>query len=104
MKKDNMILFYRGSESRIHKNGVGVLISDDSILPHIKSFEANNERLCYIILKGRIFNIGIIFCYGPTKYKEDEKKEDFLEELERTYDHYYHVNGGGESTKQNDLK
>jgi hypothetical protein len=45
-----------------------------------------NERLCYILLKGRMFDLGIICCYGPTENKHDEKKAVFLGELDRAYD------------------
>jgi len=30
--------------------------------------------------------MGIMCCYGLTEDKEEEKKEEFLKELERTYD------------------
>jgi len=80
-----MTFFYSGSESGKHENGVGIIIHD-SILLDVNTFKAINERLCYIILKGRIFYFGIICCYWPTEDKQDEKKEEFLEELERAYD------------------
>jgi len=57
----------------------------DSIPPQVKIFKAINDRLCYIILKGRIFDMGIICCYGPTENGQDEKKEEFMEELNRAY-------------------
>jgi len=58
----------------------------DSILPHVKFFKVINDRLCYIILKGRIFDMGIICGYGPTEDGQNEKKEEFPEELDRAYD------------------
>jgi len=66
LKKENMTFFYSGSEDKKHENGVGIMIHDN-ILPQVKIFKAINDRLCYIILKGRIFDMGIICCYGPTE-------------------------------------
>jgi len=80
-----MTLFYSGSENKRHENGVGIMIHD-SILPQVKIFKAINDRLCYIILKGRIFDLVILCCYGPTEDGQDEKKEEFMEELDRAYD------------------
>ncbi|XP_008183016.1 craniofacial development protein 2-like [Acyrthosiphon pisum] len=85
LKKENLTLFYSSLENKKHENGVGIMIHD-SILPQVKIFKAINNRLCCIILKGRIFNIGIICCYGPTEDGQDEKKEEFMEELDRAYD------------------
>jgi len=74
LKKENMTLFYSGSENKKHENGVGIMIHD-SILPQVKIFKAINDRLCYIILKGRIFDMRIICWYGPTEDRQDEKKK-----------------------------
>jgi hypothetical protein len=30
--------------------------------------------------------MGIIYCFGPTENKQDEKKEEFLDELDRVYE------------------
>lgn len=47
----------------------------------VKTFEAINRRLCYIILKRRLFDMEIICCYGHTENKEDEKKKLFWKNL-----------------------
>jgi len=80
-----MTLFYSGSENKKHENVVGIMIHD-SILPQVKIFKAIKDRLCYIILKGIIFDMGIICSYGPTEDGQDEKKEEFMEEFDRAYD------------------
>lgn len=54
-------------------------------LPHVKIFKAINGSLWYIILKGRIFDVGFICYYGPIEVKQDEKNEEFFDELDRAY-------------------
>lgn len=38
-----MTLFYNGTENGKHENGIGILIYD-SVLPHLKTFEATMLR------------------------------------------------------------
>jgi len=52
-----MTIFYSGGEN--HEGGVEFVIKN-SILPNIVRFELINDRICYIELKGKWFNILII--------------------------------------------
>ncbi|XP_008179495.1 uncharacterized protein LOC103307682 [Acyrthosiphon pisum] len=75
--KENMTLFYSGTDNGAQENGVGIIVHD-CLLPHVKIFEPVNDRICYILLKGKYFDIAVISCYGPTEEKEDEKKTNFM--------------------------
>ena len=48
--------------------------------------EPVNERLCWIRLKGRFYNISIICTHAPTEVSDDEAKDVFYDQLERTMD------------------
>jgi len=74
LTKENMTLFYSGTDNGVRENGVGIIIQE-RLLPHVKVFEPVNDRICYILLKGKYLNIAVISCYGPTEEKEDEKKK-----------------------------
>jgi len=45
-----------------------------------------NERICYIVAKGRWFVIAFINCYAPTEDKDYDTKNDFDSQLETVYD------------------
>lgn len=85
LTKGNITLFYSGTDNGARENGVGIIIHD-YLLQHVKVFEPVNDRIYYITLKGKYFDITVISCYGPTEEKEDEKKDKFYEELEEVYD------------------
>jgi hypothetical protein len=52
----------------------------------ILGFETISDRICKLRLKGKFYNITLINIYSPTEDKEDEIKEQFYEELQRTQD------------------
>jgi hypothetical protein len=51
----------------------------------VKNFTTINERLCVIKIKGRFFNYSLINIHAPTNGSEEEAKDQFYEQLERTY-------------------
>jgi len=85
VKSGNHTIFYSGSRSNRHEYGVGFLVSD-SILPNIKSFTAINERMAFVLVKGKIWDIALLNWYAPTEDKNNEVKSDFYEDLENAYD------------------
>jgi exonuclease III len=85
LRKDDKIIFYNGNRDGKFENGVGFVISE-SILPYVKNFQAINERICYIRIIGRIFDLIVINCYAPTEDKGDDVKENFYEILYRISD------------------
>ncbi|KAF0682285.1 craniofacial development protein 2-like, partial [Aphis craccivora] len=76
IKKDDKTIFYSGNRNGKYENGVGFAVSEP-ILTHVKTFQAINERICYIRLTGHIFDIVIINCYAPTEEKGEDIKESF---------------------------
>lgn len=42
-----------------------------------------NDRICYIKIAGRLFDLVIINCYASTEEKDDETKDKFYDDLER---------------------
>jgi hypothetical protein len=49
------------------------------------NFTPMNERLRVIRIKGRFFNYSLITIQAPTHSSEEEAKDQFYEQLERTY-------------------
>jgi hypothetical protein len=47
-----------------------------------------SDRMSYIILRGRWCDIIVLNVHAPTKYKIDEMKEIFYEELELVFDKF----------------
>ncbi|XP_025405340.1 craniofacial development protein 2-like, partial [Sipha flava] len=70
-----------GTNNGRHENGVGFMINE-KILHNTKSFTPVNDRICYIKISGRHFDLILINCYAPTKDKADDIKEKFYDELE----------------------
>ncbi|KAL4097205.1 hypothetical protein QTP88_022016 [Uroleucon formosanum] len=85
MKKEDKTIFYSGRKDGKHENGVDFIVSDDT-LPQVKDFTAVNDRLCYIRIAGRIFDIIIINAYAPTEEKEENLKNDFYDDLDNILD------------------
>lgn len=85
IKKENITLFYSGFGNGKHENGVGFMVQD-KVLSCIKHFAAVSDRICYIQIAGRLFDLVIINCYAPMEDKNDDIKDIFYEELEAVYD------------------
>jgi len=83
LKLQEMTIFYSGGEK--HERGVGFVIKN-SILPNVVRFEPINDRICYVELKGKWYNILLINCYAPNEDKSEEIKNAFYEELDKIYD------------------
>ena len=52
----------------------------------ISRWEPISERLCMLRIKGKFHNISIICAHAPTLDSDDEEKDIFYTQLERTYD------------------
>lgn len=83
LKSGRVTLFYSGSNNGKHENGVGFIIKDSS-LNLVKKFEPVNDRICYITITGKVFDIIMINCYAPTETADSDLKDAFYETLERT--------------------
>lgn len=65
--------------------GVGFVVSDE-LLPNVKRFEAINDRICYLELKSKWYNLVIINGYAPTEDKNEDIKNEFYERLDTVCD------------------
>jgi exonuclease III len=57
-----------------------------SVMNKILGFEPISDRICKLRVKGKFHNMTLINIYAPTEDKEEEIKEQFYEELQRTQD------------------
>jgi hypothetical protein len=59
----------------------------------VKRVEFVNNRMSYIVLRGRWFHIIVLNVHAPTEDKTDDVKHSFYEELERIIDKFpkYHM-------------
>jgi hypothetical protein len=58
------------------------------IISAVKRVEFVNDRMSYIILRGRRFHIIVLNVHAPTENKTDDVKDSFYEELERIFDKF----------------
>lgn len=76
-------LYYSGNDIGRMQRGVAIAIRkrlDSAVV----SFEAINDRMCMMRLKGRFKNLSIVCFYAPTEDAEDEK-DLFYETLEQLW-------------------
>jgi endonuclease/exonuclease/phosphatase family metal-dependent hydrolase len=50
------------------------------------NFELVDERICYLRLQGKFFNITIICVHAPTENNDNVVKSSFYDRLDRVYD------------------
>jgi len=77
IKKNDFSLYYIGTKEQVGQAGTGFIIMGRTINSVI-GFEAINERLCKIRLKGKYNNVTLVNIYAPTKNKADSEKETFM--------------------------
>jgi hypothetical protein len=63
------------------------------IISAVKRVEFINDRMSYIILRGRWFHIIFLNVHAPTEDKTDDVKDSFYEELKRIFHKFpkYHM-------------
>jgi hypothetical protein len=63
-------------------------------MPAVKRAEFVSDRMLYIVLRGRWFDMIVLIVHAPTEDRNDDVKERFYEELERIFDMFpkYHMN------------
>uniref|UniRef100_A0A8D8XYL8 Craniofacial development protein 2 n=1 Tax=Cacopsylla melanoneura TaxID=428564 RepID=A0A8D8XYL8_9HEMI len=79
--KPDFSLMYSGNEENTGLYGTGFLVNK-SVRKSVMEYEAVNDRLCRLRLKGKFRNITIISAYAPTNSDDIFKKETFYEKLE----------------------
>ena len=77
-------IFYSG-HATLQRLGVGFAVKEEA-LPQVIDFQAINERICVLRLKGKWFNITLINAHAPTEEKPDEDKDEFYLSLEDQVD------------------
>jgi len=55
------------------------------IASEVKRVEFVNDRLSYIVVRGRWCNIIVLNVHAPSEEKSDEAKDSFYEELELVF-------------------
>lgn len=78
------IVYYSGNEEGSYQRGVGFAVSR-KIESAVICFEAKDERLCTIRIKGRFKNISVMSVYAPTEDAEGDIKDVFYEMIEEEY-------------------
>lgn len=74
-----------GGESNKHKLGVAFIV-DRKIKKKVLDFKPINERICYLRLKTKFFNLSIINAHAETEDKDEITKESFYQILERVFE------------------
>ena len=77
--------FFYGGESKQGENGTGFMI-DRRYRERIIEFKKINSRISILRMRNKIANITIVNIYAPTEESDEEKKNEFYEELEKTCD------------------
>ena len=85
LKKDKYSIYYSCNPTTTGKAGTGFMIQKSAI-NKILGFEPISDRICKLRVKGKFYNMTLINIYAPTEDKDDETKEQFYEELQRTQD------------------
>jgi len=83
LKSQGNTILYSGGDK--HEHGVGFVISDN-VATNIVRFQPISDRICYIELKCKWYNMFLINCYAPTEDKSDDIKNKFYEDLDLVCD------------------
>ena len=85
LESGDFLFFYGGS--RKGKLGTGIAINK-KFKSAIKEIQFVNERLSYVKMAGKWYNYVFINVHCPTEDKDEETKDEFYGEFERTYDKF----------------
>ena len=85
IKKKDFLLYYSGTKDQIGQAGIGFILIG-GITNNVIGFEAINERLCKIIIKGKYNNMTLLNMYAPTEDKAGIEKEKFYDDLQMVTD------------------
>ncbi|XP_055373661.1 craniofacial development protein 2-like [Condylostylus longicornis] len=80
-KTNGATMYYSGNQSRNHRNGVGIIVSE-AVEKCVKNFLPYSDRTLLLQIHAKPLNINIIQTYAPTADKTDEAVESFYNEVE----------------------
>jgi exonuclease III len=82
--KKNHTIFY-SCDRKHHMFGTGFIVNK-RIKHLVTDFKAKTPRICKIRVRRLFFNYSFICAHAPTEEKDDDKKDTFYEDLDRTYE------------------
>jgi len=86
IRKGDSTILYSGTDNDRHERDVGFVVHDD-IYRNVKHFDAINDRICYLHIKSRLFDVILLNWYAPTEEDDDDIKSTFYDRIEQIYDH-----------------
>ena len=85
LKKDKYSIYYSCNPNTTGQAGTGFVIQK-SEMNKILGFKPISDHICKLRIKGKFYNITLININAPTEDKEEDMKEQFYEQLQRTHD------------------
>ena len=80
---DDHYIYYCGQES-LRRNGVAFMINK-RVRNAVLGCNLKNDRMIFVRLQGKPFNITVIQVYAPTSNAEETEVERFYEDLQDLY-------------------